>query len=294
VKTIGIFLLLLIGIINTQAQVVDSTQNIRLDSILAAEAIQKREADSISLQMHLQADYSSPIIHTKDKTITYDIQQLVPKRNNTLLFILLVALLIVLVYIKLAYAKVLEDLFQSIWNQNMALQIFRTQSSDFTLSSFLLHINFIVAISLYAQFVFVKFFGLNTFDSTSSLLFLIFLFTFFYVSKQLVVKTIGVVFDANEIANEYVYNFFTICKTLGLSMIPMLFVFYTSSSTVFNIAVVITFIVLACFGLLYLWRGLSTGYKILYRSVYYFFIYVCVVEVSPIFLLIKLLTKTIA
>jgi hypothetical protein len=294
VKTIGIFLLLLIGIINTQAQVVDSTQNIRLDSILAAEAIQKREADSISLQMHLHADYSSPIIHTKDKTITYDIQQLVPKRNNTLLFILLVALLIVLVYIKLAYAKVLEDLFQSIWNQNMALQIFRTQSSDFTLSSFLLHINFIVAISLYAQFVFVKFFGLNTFDSTSSLLFLIFLFTFFYVSKQLVVKTIGVVFDVNEIANEYVYNFFTICKTLGLSMIPMLFVFYTSSSTVFNIAVVITFIVLACFGLLYLWRGLSTGYKILYRSVYYFFIYVCVVEVSPMFLLIKLLTKTIA
>ena len=293
-KTIGIFLLLLIGIINTQAQVVDSTQNIRLDSILAAEAIQKREADSISLQMHLHADYSSPIIHTKDKTITYDIQQLVPKRNNTLLFILLVALLIVLVYIKLAYAKVLEDLFQSIWNQNMALQIFRTQSSDFTLSSFLLHINFIVAISLYAQFVFVKFFGLNTFDSTSSLLFLIFLFTFFYVSKQLVVKTIGVVFDVNEIANEYVYNFFTICKTLGLSMIPMLFVFYTSSSTVFNIAVVITFIVLACFGLLYLWRGLSTGYKILYRSVYYFFIYVCVVEVSPMFLLIKLLTKTIA
>ena len=293
-KTIGIFLLLLIGIINTQAQVVDSTQNIRLDSILAAEAIQKREADSISLQMHLHADYSSPIIHSKDKPITSDVQQMVPTQNNTLLFILLVALLMVLVYIKVAYTKVLEDLFQSIWNQNMALQIFRTQSSDFTLSSFLLHINFIVAISLYAQFVFVKFFGLNTFDSTSSLLFLIFLFTFFYVSKQLVIKTIGVVFDANEIANEYVYNFFTICKTLGLSMIPMLFVFYTSSSTVFNIAVVITFIVLACFGLLYLWRGLSTGYKILYRSVYYFFIYVCVVEVSPIFLLIKLLTKTIA
>ena len=293
-KTISTFLLLLIGIINTQAQVVDSTQNIRLDSILAAEAIQKREADSISLQMHLHADYSSPIIHLKDKTITSDVQQMVPTQNNTLLFILLVALFMVLVYIKVAYAKVLEDLFQSIWNQNMALQIFRTQSSDFALSSFLLHINFIVAISLYTQFVFVKFFGLNTFDSTSSLLFLIFLFTFFYVSKQLVVKTIGVVFDVNEIANEYVYNFFTICKTLGLSMIPMLFVFYTSSSIVFNIAVVITFIVLACFGLLYLWRGLSTGYKILYRSVYYFFIYVCVVEVSPIFLLIKLLTKTIA
>jgi hypothetical protein len=294
VKTISTFLLLLIGIINTQAQVVDSTQNIRLDSILAAEAIQKREADSISLQMHLHADYSSPIIHLKDKTITSDVQQMVPTQNNTLLFILLVALFMVLVYIKVAYAKVLEDLFQSIWNQNMALQIFRTQSSDFALSSFLLHINFIVAISLYTQFVFVNFFGLNTFDSTSSLLFLIFLFTFFYVSKQLVVKTIGVVFDVNEIANEYVYNFFTICKTLGLSMIPMLFVFYTSSSTVFNIAVIITFIVLACFGLLYLWRGLSTGYKILYRSIYYFFIYVCVVEVSPIFLLIKLLTKTIA
>jgi hypothetical protein len=294
VKTISTFLLLLIGIINTQAQVVDSTQNIRLDSILAAEAIQKREADSISLQMHLHADYSSPIIHLKDKTITSDVQQMVPTQNNTLLFILLVALFMVLVYIKVAYAKVLEDLFQSIWNQNMALQIFRTQSSDFALSSFLLHINFIVAISLYTQFVFVKFFGLNTFDSTSSLLFLIFLFTFFYVSKQLVVKTIGVVFDVNEIANEYVYNFFTICKTLGLSMIPMLFVFYTSSSIVFNIAVVITFIVLACFGLLYLWRGLSTGYKILYRSVYYFFIYVCVVEVSPMFLLIKLLTITIA
>lgn len=244
--------------------------------------------------MYLHADYQSPFVEEKDKIITSNIQQMKSTQNNGALFSVLVGLLVILVYVRVAYSKVIDDLFQSILNQNMALQIFRTQSNDFTLSSFLLHINFIVAISLYAQFVFVRYFELSAFDDTSSLLFLIFLFTFFYVAKQLVVMLIGVVFDEREIASEYTYNFFSICKMLGLSMIPMLFIFYTSSASAFNVMLIVSLIILVGFALLYLWRGLSTGYKILYKSVYYFFIYVCVVEISPVFLLIKLLTKTIA
>jgi len=289
-----VIIFFLLTFVWVQAQLPDSTESVKIDSTEAAALQQKRQEDSISLQTHLRSSYTSPLTIFKDKAIISDIQQMNPKRNSFVFFGVLVLLLGISVYIKVAYAKVVDDLFQSIINQNMALQIFRTQSGDFTLSSFLLHVNFVVAMSLYLQFVFVKFYGLSAFDNTSSLLFLIFLFTFFYVSKQLVVKLVGGVFDASDVANEYTYNTFTICKTLGLSMIPVLFVFYTSSLAVFNFLFVITLIMLSGFALLYLWRGLSTGYKILYRSVYYFFIYVCVVEVSPIFLLIKLLTKTIA
>lgn len=286
--------MLLFGQICVHAQEIDSTQTISLDSVQEAAAVQQHREDSILFQMYLHADYQSPFVEEKDKIITSNIQQMKSTQNNGALFSVLVGLLVILVYVRVAYSKVIDDLFQSILNQNMALQIFRTQSNDFTLSSFLLHINFIVAISLYAQFVFVRYFELSAFDDTSSLLFLIFLFTFFYVAKQLVVMLIGVVFDEREIASEYTYNFFTICKMLGLSMIPMLFIFYTSSASAFNVMLIVSLIILVGFALLYLWRGLSTGYKILYKSVYYFFIYVCVVEISPVFLLIKLLTKTIA
>jgi hypothetical protein len=54
-----------------------------------------------------------------------------------------------------------------------------------------------------------------------------------------------------------------------------------------------TIFIAATFAIIFVWRGLSTGIKLMYKSVYHFFIYVCVVEISPIFLLFKLLTKTI-
>ena len=182
---------------------------------------------------------------------------------------------------------------QSVINQNLSQQIFRTQSGEISFADILLNTNFVVVLSLYVRFFSMKYFHVLSLDSFSSVLFLIFLFTFFYVGKIITVKFIGKIFELQQVCDEYIFNFTTLCKTLGLALLPALFIFYVAPVRFFNFIFIITILFCVAFTLIFVWRALSTAYKLLYRSVYHFFIYVCVVEISLMFLFIKLLTKTI-
>ncbi len=236
---------------------------------------------------------SQPALLRGNKTVVNDIEQLHHSDKNVWVFALLIMLLGALTYLKTAFGKDIDELVQSVSNQNLAQQIFRTQSKEFSFATIVLNLNFIVVMSLYMRFILVRYFHVSTLESFSSILFMIFLFTFFYVGKIGVVKLIGVLFEAGDACDEYIFNFTIVCKTIGLTLLPALFIFYTAPQKFFNFVFIISILIFVCMLAIFVWRGLSTAYKLLYRSVYHFFIYVCVVEISTIFLLFKLLTKTI-
>ena len=250
-------------------------------------------SDSNVMNRYLALDSSRSFLINSHKPLVNDIEQPNTMQRNAFVFLLLVALLAALTYLKTAFGKDLDDLLQSVSNQNLAQQIFRTQSKEISFAAIVLNLNFIVVMSLYVRFVLVKYFHVSSLENFSSILFMNFLFTFFYLGKIAVIKVIGVLFEVSDACDEYIFNFTTTCKTLGLALLPALFIFYTAPQKFFNLVFIITVFVFAFMLLMFAWRGLSTVYKLLYRSVYHFFIYVCVVEISTIFLLFKLLTKTI-
>ena len=241
----------------------------------------------------LPATGHGSLLSAENKKAVNDIEQYNPAGKSITIFILLMLMLGVVTYLKTSFSKDLEELLQSVVNQNLAQQIFRTQSREISFSSFLLNSNFVVAISLYVQFILVHYFHVSSYKSFSSILLIIFLFTFFYLLKIVALKFIGVVFELNNECDEYIFNFTGVCKTLGLTLLPALFIFYTAPEKFFNFIFVITILIAIFLLAIFVWRGLSTAYKLLYSGVYHFFLYVCVVEISPIFLLFKLLTKTI-
>ena len=249
--------------------------------------------DSNPLNKYVGMDTGQSLLLGDHKAVVNDIEQSNTSNQNTYVFILLVAMLGALTYLKTAFGKDVDDLVQSVLNQNLSQQIFRTQSKEISFSTVVLNLNFIVVMSLYVRFIFVKYFHVSASENFYSILFMIFLFTFFYLGKIAVVKLIGVLFEAEDACEEYIFNFTVVCKTIGLALLPALFIFYTAPQKFFNFVFVITVLIFATMILIFVWRGLSTAYKLLYRSVYHFFIYVCVVEISTIFLLFKLLTKTI-
>lgn len=284
----SIFLFLLT--LSARSQLTDTLSVHVQDSLKATQ----HTADSILLLHYLNlSNYLSPFYTTSGKAIVYDVQQMNTGRNSASVFFVLTALLVLLTYVKTAYSKEVEEMLQSLVNRNIAMQMFRTQTNELTFSSFLLHLNFVVVMSMYVRFVLVHYYNVSSLENFPSILFLVFLFTFFYVTKIVVVKLLGATFEVSETSNEYVYHFTVVCKTLGLALLPALFVFYVAPSFAFNFVFVFSNIIIALFATVFIWRGLSTGYKLMYRSVYHFFIYVCVVEISPIFLLFKLLTKTV-
>lgn len=254
---------------------------------------QSTYSDSNEMHKYLAIDSYTSFLLRGGQKLVYDIQQLHSNKTNVSVFLLLMLMLCILTYVKVAFSKDIEELFQSFTNSSISQQIFRTQSGEISLSSFLLHVNFIIALSIYVQFILANYFHQMPFKNFSSVLMLIFLFTFFYLIKILVIKFIGIVFELNEECNEYIYHFTIVCKIVGLTLIPALFFFHATQEKFSKLFFIITILILIAFALVFVWRGLSTGYKLLYRSVYHFFIYVCVVEISTIFLLFKLLTKTI-
>ena len=264
---------------SAQAASTDSAQYSLLDSAAV---------DSITSSVALSSSLLS-----KQKPIEGNVQQYKEHKRNGYVFLLLLLMLGIITYVKVAFGKEIEDLVMSIRNQNFAQQVFRTQSGEISFSSFLLHVNFAVTSSLYLRFILVKFFHATQLEKFNAILFLIFLFTFFYVLKMVTMQLIGFVFEMKDECKEYVFHFTTICKIIGLTLIPALFIFYTAPEKFFNFIFLITIFICMLLLLLFVWRGLSTAYKLLYRSVYHFFIYVCVVEISSIFLFLKLLTKTI-
>ena len=274
--------------IGLSAQVADTLANTSAVDSTAIAGI-----DTNAMKAYAGMADSESVLLSNHKAVVNDIEQLHTSEKNTWVFVLLITMLAALTYLKTAFGKDVDELVQSVTNQNLAQQIYRTQSKELSFSTIVLNLNFIVVMSLYVRFILVRYFHVSTLESFSSILFMNFLFTFFYVGKIAVVKLIGALFEAADACEEYIFNFTLVCKTIGLTLLPALFIFYTAPQKFFNFVFVITVFVFASLLAVFIWRGLSTAYKLLYRSVYHFFIYVCVVEISTIFLLFKLLTKTI-
>ncbi|HRG87909.1 MAG TPA: DUF4271 domain-containing protein [Chitinophagales bacterium] len=261
----------------------------------AADTLQPPYVPLDSQTVALYNSYVShkPFVSNTTVAVINDIQQYNSSHRTGFIFILLMVLLGALTYVKTAFSKQIEEMLQSIVNRNLSQQIFRTQSGEVSFADVLLNANFTIVASLYVRFFLVKYFYVTSLDSYYSVTFLIFLFTFFYVAKIVSLQFIGKIFELQQACDEYIFNFTTVCKTIGLTLLPALFVFYTASQKFFNFVFALTIFVLILFVLIFIWRALSTVYKLMYRSVYHFFIYVCVVEISSVFLFFKLLTKTI-
>lgn len=260
-----------------------------VDSSFAAS-----KADTVWLQSAIKlSNHQSAFFSTTNKQVVYDVQQTVKPKSNAIVFAVLVLLLVMIAYLKAAFGKDLEELLQSFVNRNIALQFFRKQQSELSFSSLLLHLNFILVMSLYVRFFLIWYLHVTSLENISAILFLIFLFTFFYLAKIVGVKLLGAVFEEKDTSDEYIYYFLIACKTAGLTLLPALFVLYVAPPKFFDFIFFLSNSILLVFAIMFIMRGLSTGYKLMYKSVYHFFIYVCIVEISPIFLLLKLLTKTV-
>ncbi len=254
------------------------------EQVIVIDTAAVQHADSV-------AAYRSSLT-VGERPLWYDIEQERRMPDNTFMFLLLVALLVVLTTLKLAFSNDFTDLFRSVASSNIASQIVRTSREDLSLSSFLMNGIFVVAISIYTRFVLLHFFPYSALSDNFSIVKLIILFTFFFVAKFATLRYIGNLFELRASVDEYLFNLSAIVRTIGIAMIPILFMLYASSEKYFLFIFIASLVILSAGGIMIIVRGLSTSYKVMYSSLYHFLIYICVGEILPVFLFIKLLTKT--
>ena len=271
--------------------ITDSTA-IASDSTFAKVDSTTKPIDTVLLKKYTAIATYTSAITADPKTKWYDIEQEQKQRNDTWIFFVLVLLLIALTYLKLAFSNDFNDQFRSFVNSNVAAQMVRVSKDDIAFSSVLMNLVFIVTMSLFTRFALIHFTTTSSLHHEFSIAAIFFLFTFFIIGKYAITKYIGVAFDINDVMTEYLFNLSGITKTIGISMIPILFVLYASPPLYFIFVFVIGVLVLCIGAVMVVMRGLSTSYKMMYKDLYHFLIYICVCEILPIFLFIKLLTKT--
>jgi hypothetical protein len=264
------------------------------DSVsMSSDTISEVEIDTASIYASARSGiYNSPIV-SGEKPKWYDIEQQRKTKNDAWIFFVLLQLLIVLTILKLAFHNDFENLFRIFANSNIASQIGRTAKDDITLSSALMSTIFITTMSVFTRFVLLHFYPYSVLQNNFSIVILIFLFTFFSIAKYVALKYIGSIFEIASTVDDYLFNLSAITRTIGISMIPILFMLYASSEKYFNFILIISIFILIIGLVMVVIRGLSTSYKLMYSSMYHFLIYICVGEILPVFLFIKLLTKTV-
>ena len=84
------------------------------------------------------AKHTSILQDTAQKVYSIDVQQAAPHKSNTVVFFVLVLLLVILTYIKVAFGKDLEDMLQSFCNSNTAQKVIRKTNEEFIFFSFII------------------------------------------------------------------------------------------------------------------------------------------------------------
>jgi hypothetical protein len=267
---------------------------IRSDSAMtASDTTAPVIIDTAAVYAAAHSTFYNSAITTGEKPKWYDIEQQRKGKEDAWIFFILLQLLIVLTILKLAFHNDFDNLFKIFASSNIASQIGRANKDDLSLSSVLMSTIFITTMSVYTRFVLLHFYPHSVLQNNYSVVALIFLFTFFSVAKYVSLKYTGNIFEIAPAVDEYLFNLSAITRTIGISMIPLLFMMYASSEKYFNFILIISLIILCIGVVMVVIRGLSTSYKLMYSSMYHFLIYICVGEILPIFLFIKLLTKTV-
>jgi hypothetical protein len=222
VRVILLFLLFVSTICTLHAQ---DTALVRSDSdsTAVADSAQTIVIDTAAVRSAADVASYTSFFTTGEKQKWFDIEQERRGKNDAWVFFVLVALLAVLTTLKLAFSNDFNDLFRSVSNSNIASQIVRSSKEDISLSSFLMNGIFVIAASVYTRFVLLHFYPYSVLHNNFSILALIILFTFFFFAKYALLRFIGNIFDIASYVDEYLFNLSAIVRTIGISMIPILF-----------------------------------------------------------------------
>lgn len=210
--------------------------------------------------------------------------------NTDWITILLLLVIVLLASVRVAYSKYITYLFQSLVNYSTSFRMFREKNYTILHGAFRLDIIFYLTFSLFLyqllNYYNIRLHEENLIRYALSLGVVI----VYFQLKKVVYKVLGMIVECTLETNEYLFNMDNSTRSLGLTLIPVvaLINYYPASNPV--IAVYSGLFMVAVYYLFLIQRGIS----ILLRkpaSLFYLFLYLCTLEISPLLLIYKVVVS---
>lgn len=201
-------------------------------------------------------------------------------------FVLLISISI-FAWGKSLYQKYLLQIFNSVYNYQISIQLFRDKNALFRNLSIILQILFPINLGLLIYFLidFYQFSHVSEYPMASIGIYSVAVFIFFRL-KNWLYKFLGVVFKIQEDFHEIQHHLNIFSQSLGVVLLPFVISMPFLNDTFKSIVLVSLFIVIGIYILLFFFRG----FQIVTRkqvSVFFLILYLCAVEILPVVLLIK-------
>lgn len=210
--------------------------------------------------------------------------------DNWIFFLLLLCFML-LGILRFSFNKVLSQTFRSIINYREAYKLYLEGGSTYTFANIALNIIFFLSFGLYLFFLVSK--SLPVFTQLPGFLFfgdLLLLLFGFIVLKFVLYKLMGALFNVSDLVNEYLHLGSVYNKIGGVLFLPLVVLLQYLPVESNNL---LYYTGVGIFIIMYSWQ-LLRGIQIIIQknlSVYYSILYLCTIEILPLFLISKLILE---
>jgi hypothetical protein len=200
--------------------------------------------------------------------------------NQDIIFVLLTISFLLIAVLRAYYWKYAKLLFMGVFAQRYANQYLREENA------FTERVNFITFLLMTINFSLI---GLKFIPQISlpEVAFLIGSTMLFFILKIGIILFFGKIFMAQDVAKLGVFFSFLFDRTLGLFLFPlvtMLYFFTFEITITLFIVISIVCVLLLLLKLFWLWKIGTNSFGL---SQFYIFLYLCILEISPLLLLGK-------
>ena len=206
---------------------------------------------------------------------------------------IVVFLVLLVAILRMFYGKILNQTFKSTVNIQSARKLISEKSNLIQKASFILMLIYLFGTGLFV-FECFNFYRLTVFDFSGFVLFLtcFICVLFFYLIKALLYWITGVIIRSESEINETLSNYNIFYRTLGILLLPIIIAIpYVPDST----PEILIYCGLALFltsFILRIIRGFVISFK-MKLSLFYSFLYFCVLEILPLLYLFKVYNEMI-
>jgi hypothetical protein len=188
---------------------------------------------------------------------------------------------------RLFFRRYLNNLFSLFFRATMRQQQMREQALQTPLPSLLLNILFVLSSGLFACFLirYYQFSGVK--DFWLIYMYCSFFLTGIYVSKFLILKFSGWIFNIAKASDNYIFVVFMVNKILGIGLLPFLVIIAFSNAVMVDVALAISLLMI---GILFIYRFIACFGTIaaeIKLNVFHYFLYLCAFEIAPLLLIYK-------
>lgn len=221
-----------------------------------------------------------------------DEEVIVRKRNDewkSWMFYLLLVLTVLLVFLRVNYAREFSEVFQIFKPIGINQQIFRDNFGIVKLGTFLLSLNstLIMGVYLFLIAYHFQFFPPYWWLLCASLI----VAASVLIMRFGIMRIAGVLFPFKKEINFYQFNEVQLNRVTGVLLLPFLLIITFTPNTISQFAIPVSFILMVAIILFRYIRGFSIGGDYFAKHKFHFLVYICTLEIAPFVIFVKLVKE---